>query len=64
MAPDAVQLAIGLIDPIRIEAVSCGRHTAWDHTVGEGFQVDTEELRPALDLGFLTVPGAIPGRVG
>jgi hypothetical protein len=64
MAADAVQLAVGLVDGIRIEAVAGGWHATRDHPVGKRPQVDAKEFRSTPDLCFVTISRPRFGRVG
>lgn len=64
MTADTVELAIGLIDRIGIEAIAPCRHAAWDRPVRECFQVDPKKLGAALNACFLVLVEPLPRRVG
>ena len=47
---DTVQLAICLVDRVGITSISFVGHAARNHAVGEGHQIDSEQLCTTLDL--------------
>jgi hypothetical protein len=55
MTADTAHHAIILVDGLRIKSiVGRLRHTARDHAVGKGGQVDPEQHRPELNLAWVT----------
>src|SRR6202051_3518155 len=56
VAANAIQFAIGLVNCIRIKAVTAGRHASVDQAVSKGDQVNAKELRSAFNHSKLRFP--------